>query len=191
MNRSAPAKVDSARASCWLKAVSLDALRDSGRLLWRHQGKQIAIFATPRGVRACNNRCPHEGYPLTEGHLDQSCILTCNWHNWKFDLDTGGNLYGGDRLRTYPVDVRGDDVWVDVAELPRRQRYDNALQSLHDAFADNAYDRMARELARLQKLGADPLDAVRAAIRWSYDRLEFGWTHAYAGMADWLQLYDE
>ncbi len=26
---------------------------------------------------------------------------------------------------------------------------------------------------------------------WSYDRFEFGWSHAYAGAADWLLLHDE
>ena len=52
-------------------------------------------------MHACNNRCPHEGYPLVEGALDaESCILTCHWHNWKFDLRTGANHYGGDNLRS-------------------------------------------------------------------------------------------
>ena len=50
---------------------------------------------------------------------------------------------------------------------------------------------MAREIARLHWLGAEPLDALCEAIHWSFDRMEFGWTHAYAGAADWLTLYDE
>ena len=37
----------------------------------------------------------------------------------------------------------------------------------------------------------DPLDCVRDAVLNSFERLEFGWTHAYAGLADWLGLYDE
>ena len=67
-------------------------------------------------MHACNNRCPHEGYPLVEGVLDAQCVLTCNWHNWKFDLKTGETLYGGDRLRVYPVMVREGMVHVDVAD---------------------------------------------------------------------------
>ena len=91
----------------WTRAASLDALEDRGRLVFRKDGRQIALFQTPHGVRACNNRCPHEGYPLREGSLDERCILTCNWHNWKFDLESGRNLYGGEGLRTYPVEIRG------------------------------------------------------------------------------------
>ena len=177
--------------STWARAASLDTLRDKGRLVFRTQGRQIALFDTPHGVLACNNRCPHEGYPLREGSLDERCILTCNWHNWKFDLHSGRNLYGGEGLRTYPVEVRGGEVWIDLADPPFADRRARILASLAEAREDNAYERMAREIARLHRLGADPLDALREAIHWSFDRMEFGWTHAYAGAADWLTLYDE
>ena len=50
---------------------------------------------------------------------------------------------------------------------------------------------IAREFARLRLVGADPTEAVTAAIQWSHDRLEFGWSHAYAGAAEWLTLFDE
>ena len=175
----------------WTRAVSLETLKRKGRLVFRKAGRQIALFDTPRGVLACNNRCPHEGYPLREGSLDERCILTCNWHNWKFDLPTGRNLYGGERLRTYPVEVRGGEVWVDLADPPFSERRAEILASLAEAREDNAYERMAREIARLHRLGADPLDALRDAIWWSAERMEFGWTHAYAGAADWLALHDE
>jgi len=164
--------------------------RHSARMV-RIDGKQIAFFNTASGLMACDNRCPHEGYPLSEASVSQGCTLTCNWHNWKFNLATGENLYGGDRLRTYPVETRGEDIWVDITELPYAERYESITSSLHDAFDDESYDRIAREIARLIKIGADPLDALRLSIEWSWQRLEFGWTHAYAGMADWLRLYEE
>ena len=178
-------------AGTWTRAASLEALKRKGRLVFRKAGRQIALFDTPHGVLACNNRCPHEGYPLREGSLDGRCILTCNWHNWKFDLQNGRNLYGGEGLRTWPVEVRGGEVWVDLADPPFAERRAEILASLAEAREDNAYERMAREIARLHRLGADPLDALREAIRWSAERMEFGWTHAYAGAADWLTLHDE
>ena len=185
------AKVTQSNRQEWKKLVSLAELDSRPVRMRRVAGKQIAVFKTADGVRACDNRCPHEGYPLSEGSLSPDCILTCNWHNWKFDLDSGDNLYGGDRLRIYPTEIRGDEVWVDVAEPPYEERYRAIVGSLRDAFDDYSYDRIAREIARLEKLGADPLDALRLAIDWSWQRMEFGWTHAYAGMADWLVLYDE
>ena len=175
----------------WQRLMRLDELTAQSVKMVRIAGKQIAVFNTPDGIKACDNRCPHEGYPLAEGSLSSDCILTCNWHNWKFNLDTGENLFGGDELRTYPIEVRGNDIWIDITDLPYQQRYTAICNSLHDAFDDYSYDRIAREIARLLKLGADPFDVLRLVIDWSWQKMEFGWTHAYAGMADWLTLYDE
>jgi nitrite reductase/ring-hydroxylating ferredoxin subunit len=175
----------------WHEAVQLADLEREGRLVARVGGRQIALFATPQGVFACNNRCPHEGYPLSEGLLDGACVLTCQWHNWKFDLRTGENRLGGDRLRVYPVSIRDGRVWVDLSEAPFELRRAETLSHLREAFDDEDHQRLARELARLHQLGADPIDVVVDAIVWSHDRLEFGWTHAYAGAADWLRLHDE
>ena len=179
------------RENNWHLAMQKSELELKSARMLRIAGKQIAFFNTAGGIMACDNRCPHEGYPLSEGSVSQGCTLTCNWHNWKFNLDTGENLYGGDRLRTYPVETRGEDIWVDITELPYAERYKNVTSSLHDAFNDESYDRIAREIARLIRLGADPFDVLRLSIEWSWQKLEFGWTHAYAGMADWLRLYEE
>ena len=175
----------------WKLATTLSKLEDGGCKVFRVSGKQIALFRRGDEIYACNNRCPHEGYPLSEGDLDGDRALTCNWHNWKFDLVSGENLYGGDRLPVYPVEIRGDEVWIDIAEPPRAVRIAQIMMQLRDAFDDNDYQRMARELARLTQAGVDPLQAITSAIHWSHDHLEFGWTHAYAATADWLTLYDE
>ena len=44
--------------------------------------RQLAVFKVDDKVFAIDNRCPHEGYPLAEGTVDDNCVLTCNWHNW-------------------------------------------------------------------------------------------------------------
>lgn len=175
----------------WCPAIKRSSLADGGRKMVRMDGRQIVLFDTVDGIRACNNLCPHEGYPLSEGSVNGECVLTCNWHNWKFDLASGENLLGGDRLRVYPVELRGDEIWVNLADPPFTRARQDILDSLRQAFDDESYDRIAREIARLMRLGADPLDAVRMGIHWSWQRMEFGWTHAYAGMADWLALHDE
>jgi len=175
----------------WIRAMALSQLEDGGCKVFRVSGKQIALFRRGATVLACNNRCPHEGYPLSEGDLDGNRVLTCNWHNWKFNLESGENLYGGDRLSVYPVDVRGDEVWIDLAEQPLTVRVARIMMQLRDAFEDNDYQRMARELARLSQVGGNPLQAITSAIHWSHDHLEFGWSHAFAATADWLLLYDE
>ena len=75
-------------------------LHTKGRKVVRRDGKQILLIEAGERVFAIANRCPHEGYPLSEGTLSSDCLLTCNWHNWKFDLGTGETLVGRD-----PVDL--------------------------------------------------------------------------------------
>jgi hypothetical protein len=55
---------------------------------------------------------------------------------------------------------------------------------------EDQYDRIARDLARLRKAGADPRVAVARAIAWSHGRLRDGMTHAYAAANGWLRLHD-
>ena len=76
----------------WINALPLTELAAKRKDLVRHTGQQILLLHSERGVFACANRCPHEGYPLSEGSLADGCVLTCNWHNWKFDLAFGTTL---------------------------------------------------------------------------------------------------
>lgn len=175
----------------WTRAIEVDRLRASGRATVRLGAKQLALFLHAGAVHACNNRCPHEGYPLVEGTLDDGCVLTCHWHNWKFDLRSGANHYGGDSLRIYPVKVDSAGVvWVDVRDPPAGERVRQALSQLDDAMADHDAPRIARELARLERAGAPPELALQRAIVRSHDRFRYGMTHAWAGAEAWLRLRD-
>ena len=172
----------------WRWVAAAESLQPGSRLVVRVDRRQVLLLSTERGLYACNNRCPHEGYPLREGTLSDDCVLTCNWHNWKFNLATGATLVGGDALRRYPVKVEAGQVWIDwTAPDPAGLRA-KALADLDTALEDEDYDRITRELARLELHGGDVLAALSRAILWSHDRFEFGMTHAYAVAADWLML---
>lgn len=175
----------------WVVGASVKDLDKKGRLVVKAGNKQIALFKGKENIYACNNRCPHQGYPLSEGHVRDECILTCNWHNWKFNLEDGSTLVGGDQLRTYPVRIEGDMIKIDITDPPADEIIDKAMADLHDCFDDHEYDRMAREIARMTRVGGDPLDAVRKTILWTHDRFEYGSTHAVPATADWLALRDE
>jgi nitrite reductase/ring-hydroxylating ferredoxin subunit len=171
----------------WEKTVPVSELAGRPRV-FKRPPRQVALFRVGERVFAVDNRCPHEGYPLAEGKVDGSCVLTCNWHNWKFRLDDGTCLLGGDHVRSYPAKVVDGEVWVDFAEPPAEVTLKRALDGLRAAFDERDFERVCREVSRLHFHGHDPLLAVRQAVAWSHDRLEFGFTHAYAAAADWLAL---
>ena len=75
----------------------------------RHEGNYAAL----------DNRCPHQGGPLGEGSIENG-LLRCPWHGWDFDPTTGKPPGGyDDGVKTYPVEVRDDGVYVGFdAESP-------------------------------------------------------------------------
>ena len=77
---------------------------------------QLVLGLTEAGEPfALDNRCPHEGYPLAQGHV-KGCLLTCAWHNWKFDVRDGRCTLGGEGVRKYPTRLEGGVVEVDFTE---------------------------------------------------------------------------
>jgi nitrite reductase/ring-hydroxylating ferredoxin subunit len=168
--------------------IGRQALERCGRKVVRRGGKQMLLIAAGGRVWAIANRCPHEGYPLSEGTLGPGCVLTCDWHNWKFDLATGAAQVGRDPVRTYPVRLDGDAILVDLADPPAERQRERALKGLRVAMADNDRTRMAREVARLEQAGFDGRVALAEAVAATSERLEGGMTHAHAAAADWLAL---
>ena len=174
----------------WHEAALLEEL-SAGPVMYKHSPRQIALFQINGQVFAIDNRCPHEGYPLVQGNVDENCVLTCNWHNWKFRLADGECILGGDDVRSYPVKVEAGKVLVNLADPPAEQLEAKILKGLKIAFDERDFERICREITRLRYYELDPIVAVKKAIEWSHDRLEFGMTHAYAALAEWLILTNE
>jgi nitrite reductase/ring-hydroxylating ferredoxin subunit len=96
-------------------AARLTDVRASGCVTATVDGHTLALFAYGDGIYAVDNRCPHMGFPLHQGSVKDG-ILTCHWHHARFDLASGGTFdLWADDVRAFPVEVRGDEVWVDVA----------------------------------------------------------------------------
>jgi nitrite reductase/ring-hydroxylating ferredoxin subunit len=74
--------------------------------------RTVAVFRANGKVFAVANRCVHKGASMCDGSLsDNGTVVRCPWHNWPFDLATGQNrLDPSERLRTYEVKLRGDEV---------------------------------------------------------------------------------
>lgn len=178
----------------WVDAGRIEDLSARGRRVFKSGSRQLLLIKAGDRIVACNNRCPHEGYPLSEGTLGggapgEACTLTCNWHNWKFDLTSGEALVGGDTLRLYPVEVRDGRVFVDVSDPPATEMQARAIAQLLAAVEDEDRGRIARDLARFLKAGGDPMAALRAVVAARADRHEYGMAHGFAAMPDWIALH--
>jgi nitrite reductase/ring-hydroxylating ferredoxin subunit len=96
-------------------AGTLEALKAKGRLVVRGAHRPILVVHDRGRVFALDNRCPHMGFPLDRGSVEDG-ILTCHWHHARFDLESGCTFdLWADDTPTCPVEVRGDEVWVKTA----------------------------------------------------------------------------
>ena len=100
----------------------IDEIPPQGARIVRLDALDLAVFRTADGaVFALDNRCPHQGGPLSEGIVHGRSV-TCPLHNWVIDLATG-EVQGPDVgcVRTARVEVGRDGrLSLDMASLPRR-----------------------------------------------------------------------
>src|SRR5712671_5709343 len=90
----------------------LEELKARGRLVVRGPHRPILVIYDRGRVFALDNRCPHMGFPLERGSVEDG-ILTCHWHHARFDLESGGTFdLWADDVPICPVEVRNGEVWV-------------------------------------------------------------------------------
>lgn len=95
-------------------------------------GIEIAVFNVGDGAfYAISNRCSHQHAPLckageekinaeytwtkTRGSVNtEECTVSCPWHLWTWDLETGVNEASGQRIATFDCIVRDGDVLVRI-----------------------------------------------------------------------------
>ncbi len=172
----------------WVRAATVDDLPVGGRKLFRHYDKRIALFRTERAIYAIDNRCPHQGYALLQGDMKEE-TLTCAWHNWKFELDEGGFCsFGGESVRSYPVEVRRGQVLVDVTDPAAEVIAPQLFQSLLEAMGEVDIGRMARDTMRLRQIGTPLTEVVKEGVNYGAPRMEYGWNHSLATLTDCLNL---
>ena len=191
----------------WIRALDASDLTPDRPRTIKTEGKQIVLFRVagqadgadaPRvdngagddagEIWAIDNRCPHEGYPLSTGMLKDG-ILTCEWHNWKFRLCDGKCVLGGEDVRHYPLQIRDDGgIWLDLAEPPAEERFPALYQSLEDAFFENDWGHAGRTIERLLVGGEDPLTILGFGCDWAARHTPYGFDHGMAVAADMAEI---
>jgi nitrite reductase/ring-hydroxylating ferredoxin subunit len=96
-----------------IHVARLAEVEERGVLVVRGPDRPIAVFAHAGKVFAVDNRCPHLGFPLDRGTVEDG-ILTCHWHHARFDLASGCTFdLWADDVPRYDVIVRDGEVYVD------------------------------------------------------------------------------
>lgn len=146
----------------FVRAANLADLKKAGRMVVNLDGHTVLIIIEDGRVHAVDNRCPHMGFPLHRGTVKDG-ILTCHWHHARFDLETGGtfDLFADD-ARSFPAEVRGNDVWVDLSLKRDERAYQ--LKRLEDGLKYNIPLLIAKASIRVAGDEHDDVAPFRAGI---------------------------
>ncbi|GAB4557230.1 MAG: hypothetical protein Tsb0020_01180 [Haliangiales bacterium] len=178
-------------AKGWVRIADDDAVRVGAPRTVRVDKHQIVVFRLPSGsLHAIDNRCPHEGYPLSTGRVEGD-VLTCEWHNWKFRLCDGACVLGGEDVRRYPIEVRDGGVWIDVTEPPGEERQPALFKGLLGAFEENDWGQAGRTIVRLRESDASAAAIIGFGCDYAAERALYGFDHGLAVSADIAASLDD
>ena len=161
--------------SDFVRACTLDELKEKGRLVFHGRHTPILLVYDCGRVFALDSRCPHMGFPLDRGTVDDG-ILTCHWHHARFELASGCTFdLWADDVPACPVEIRGSgDVWV-------RPTFGHAdpgghwRKRLQDGMAHNSGSRDGEGRSGTTRHGSSPADIVgQAALFGVCNRDEWG-----------------
>ncbi|WOF75171.1 nitrite reductase small subunit NirD [Parvibaculaceae bacterium PLY_AMNH_Bact1] len=106
----------------WVEIGKVSDVPVRGSRLIQVAGGAVAVFRTSDdSIFAIDDRCPHLGGPLSQGIVHDQRV-TCPLHNLIIDLASGEGLGpDGGCVRTYPTDVQGDRILLDVSALKQKK----------------------------------------------------------------------
>ena len=136
----------------WINVAQLADFETADRKVVSAGDRPVLLLRHDGGFYAVDNRCPHMGFPLDKGSV-KDCILTCHWHHARFDLNSGGTFdQFADDVRAYPIELRGESLWIDLAPRHDERAPDRAParwpRARHPPGRGQGRDRAARSRRR-------------------------------------------
>jgi nitrite reductase/ring-hydroxylating ferredoxin subunit len=159
----------------FVAVTDLAELERDGRRRVTADGRTIALFHHEGAVRAVDNRCPHMGFPLDEGTVDDG-VLTCHWHHARFELTCGATFDPwADDVRTYPVEIEDGTVYVDPRPESETSPAERWSDRLEDGLERDLRLVVAKSVVGLRDAGVDPATPVARGVEFGVRFRRDGW----------------
>jgi len=163
----------------FVPALPLSELKETACKTIQLNGHTVVLWYVNEQVYAIDNRCPHMGFPLDKGSV-KGGILTCHWHHARFDLESGGTFdQWADDVRTFPVDIRNGEIWVDLARYTDPKIHQS--ERLQVGLERNISLVIGKAVLTLLDDGGDAVAPFRIG-------LEFGTTYRWSGWGQGLTI---
>lgn len=160
--------------SAFVRVADRSELEAAGSMVV-NPGHAIALFHHAGEVYAVDNRCPHMGFPLTQGTVEDG-ILTCHWHHARFELEEGDTFdIWADDVQTFPVELRDEGVYLD----PDPERTVPLDTHWRNRLADGLQERlnlvMAKAVIGLENEGDGFYTPIETGVNFGTKYRDMGW----------------
>ncbi|MFC4451718.1 Rieske (2Fe-2S) protein [Halorussus aquaticus] len=175
----------------YVGVADADELREEGRIVTRAGGRAIAVFHHEGEFQAVDNRCPHMGFPLSDGTVDDG-ILTCHWHHARFELSCGDTFDPwADDVQSFPTEVRDGEVYVDPnpdPDLPPVEHWTNRLQT---GLEESLRLVVAKSVIGLADEDVPYTDPLAQGLTFGARYREDGWSSGLTILSAMANLHEE
>ena len=159
----------------YVRIGSAEEIRAAAPKTVRVDGRTIGVFHHEGEFYATDNRCPHMGFPLTDGSVDDG-ILTCPWHHARFELSCGDTFDPfADDVRTYPIEIRDDDVYVDPNPGRDKPPEEHWRERLIHGLQENIDLVVAKSVIGLERADVPYAVPIRIGTDFGTQYREGGW----------------
>ena len=142
--------------------------------------RALAVTRTADGYGVLDNRCPHQGGPLGEGHIEEDCLL-CPWHGYEYHPLTGEPPEGyGDNATVFTSELRNDGLYV---ALPVAQYRPTLMDQMVDVMTSWGVDTVFGMVGHSNLGLADALRRAEADGRLTYIGIRHEGAGAFAASA--------
>jgi len=172
------------------RVTALDELAESGREVVSVGGHTVALFHHEGEVYAVDNRCPHMGFPLAKGSVEDG-LLTCHWHHARFELACGDTFdVWADDVQTFPTDVRDGAVYVDPDPPQDVSPETHWRNRLVDGMQENLGLVIAKSVIHMDDLGDGFDTPLETAVSFGTKYRESGWGSGLTTLGAMANVYD-
>jgi nitrite reductase/ring-hydroxylating ferredoxin subunit len=170
------------------RVASADEAREASPQVVRVGGRTVGLFHHEGAFYAIDNRCPHMGFPLSDGTVEDG-ILTCPWHHARFELSCGDTFDPfADDVTTFPVEVRDGDVYVDPAPERETDPATHWQDRLEHGLRESLTLVIDKAVIGLDDAGVDPAVPLRIGTTFGTEYREDGWGSGLTTLAAMANL---
>jgi len=85
------------------------------------ENKRLCLARTEKGYFATDEKCPHQGLPISRGGFCENGTIVCPFHRYAWDLKSGREVEKReDNLALYPVEIRETGIYIGIEKKVSR-----------------------------------------------------------------------